>query len=106
MNEALVKDAEDNVHGGESGKNQDWLIGERILKGLRCALKCGVNGIGHADFTASGLDVLDGRAKRSARCEIEGKGDCREDALVVDGERGVRRLVVGKGAERNEFAGL
>jgi len=35
MNEALVKDAENNVNGGKSGKNQNRLIGERILKGLR-----------------------------------------------------------------------
>src|SRR5260370_15125100 len=104
MNEALVKDGEDNVDAGKTGKNQDWLMGERILKGVRCALKCGVNGVGHTDFTASCLDVLDGRPKRSARSKIEGNRDSQENALVVDGERGVGRLVVGEGAEWNKFA--
>ncbi len=65
-----------------------------------------MNGVGHTDFTASCLDVLDGRPKRSARSKIEGKRDSRENALVVDGERGVGRLVVGEGAEWNKFAGL
>src|SRR3979490_2449892 len=105
MNEAFVEDAENDVDGSESGKNQNWLIGERILKGLGGALKRSVNGVGHAEFATSLLNVLDGRAKRSARREIEGKSNRREDALVVDGECGIRGLVVGEGAERKELAG-
>src|SRR2546430_3340788 len=106
MNETLIEDAENDIDGGESGDDQDRLIGQRILKGLGSALKRSVNGIGHADFAASQLDVLDSGTERSARREIEGKSNGREDALVVDGKRGVGRLVVCEGAERNEFAGF
>src|SRR5713226_6962335 len=100
MNEALVEDAKNDVDSSESGENQDLLIG------LRGALKSGVYGIGHAEFAPSLLNVLDSGTERSARRKIEGKSDGREDALVVDGERGVGRLVMGEGAERNELAGF
>src|SRR5258708_11576341 len=71
MNEALVEDAENDVNGGESSKNQHRLMGERILKSLRGALKGGVNGIGHAEFAASLFDVLDRGTERSAGSKIE-----------------------------------
>ena len=106
MNEALVEDTENDVNGGESGDDQDRLIGERGLKGLGRALERGVNGIGHPHVTASLLNVLDSGAERSTRRKIEGNSDGRENALVVDGKSGVGRLVVCKGAERNEFAGF
>jgi len=96
----------ENDNGSEAGKNQNWLIGERILKGLRRTLKCSVNGAGHAEFATSLLDVINGGAERSAGSEIWRKSNSPEDALVVDGERGIRGLVVGEGAERNELAGF
>src|SRR5713226_8064000 len=60
----------------------------------------------HFDLAPGLLNVLDGGPKGGAWCQIEGEGDRREEALVVDGKRGVRRLVVGKGAEGNELAGF
>ncbi len=61
---------------------------------------------GNTEFVLGGLNMQNGRAKRSARREIEGKGDCREDALVVDGKGGVGMLVMGEGAERDKLSGL
>src|SRR6266571_1847419 len=58
------------------------------------------------DLAPGLLNVLDGGPERGARHQIEGEGDRREEALVVDGKRGVRRLVVGKGAKGNELAGF
>src|SRR2546429_6378710 len=50
--------------------------------------------------------MIDGRAKRGAGSEVEGKRNRREDALMVDGKRGVGRFVERERAERNELAGV
>src|SRR5260370_23398102 len=76
------------------------------MEGLSGARKCGMNGRRDFDLAPGLLNVVDGGAQRSGRCEVEGEGDWREESLVVDGERGVRRLIVGKGAEGNELAGF
>ena len=106
MDEALVKNPENNVHGGESGEDEHFLVRQRILKGLCRALEGGVDGIGHADFAASRFDVIDGRAERSTRSEIEGESNRRKDALVIHGNGGSGRLVMRERAEGNELAGL
>ena len=106
MDEALVKNSQNDVDGGERGDDQHFLVRERVLKGLRGALKRGVDGVRHLKFAAGRFNMIDGRAKRGAGSEVEGKRNRREDALMVDGKRGVGRFVVRERAERNELAGV
>ena len=106
MNETLVENPENNVDSGQGGENPNRLIFEGILKGLRGSLKRGVNCGRHLEFAACSFNMLDGRAQRSARSKIKREGNRGEDSLVIDGNGGVGGLVMGKGAERNEFAGL
>ena len=73
---------------------------------MASSLERGVNRGWDADLAAGLLDVLHGRTKRSTRREIERERDSREDALVIDGERGVGSLVVRESAERDELAGF
>ena len=46
MDQALVKDAEDDVDGDDRSEDQVRLVFERLLKGLCRSLECGVNGRG------------------------------------------------------------
>ena len=62
--------------------------------------------MGMPSSTLRCLDVLDRGPERRAGRQIERKRDCRKYALVIDGQRGVGRLVVREGAERNQFAGV
>ena len=43
MNQALIQNAQHDVHRDQRGQDQVWLVLERILKGLRRALEAGVN---------------------------------------------------------------
>ena len=72
MNEALVEDAENNVDGGESSDDEHHLICKGILKGLRGALKGGMDGRGNTEFVLGCLNMQDSGAERGARREIEG----------------------------------
>ncbi len=62
MNETLIKDAENDVNGGESGDDQNRLIGERILVGLSGTLKRGMDRRGNSEFAPGGFNVYNGWA--------------------------------------------
>jgi len=85
---------------------QNRLIGERILIGLGGALERGMDRRGNTEFVLGGLNMQNGRAKRSAGREIEGKSDGRENALVIDGKGSVGMLVMGEGTKRDKLSGL
>src|SRR5262245_53820684 len=101
MNVALVKDAENDVHGGQGRDDQNEHGRLRILKGLGRTLEAPMNGGRHAEFALKALDAGDGIAEGSSRPKVERKSDRRIKALVIDGERGVRVFVVGNGTEWN-----
>src|SRR5215471_4387676 len=103
MDETLIENAQDDVDGSKSRDDENKLVGQRVLKRLGSALKGGVNGVGNLEFEASGFNVLHGWAKGRSGGEIEGKGDRRENALVIDGKRGIGGFVVREGAQRNEL---
>src|SRR5215467_11459218 len=103
MDEALIKNAKNDVNGSESRNDEHKLIGKRILKGLRGSLKRSVNRVGHFKFTPRSFDVLDCGTKRSAGRKIERERDRWKNSLVVHGKRGIGWLVMSKSAERNKF---
>ncbi len=63
MNKTFVKDAENDVNSGESGDDQNQLVGERILVSLSGALKRGVNRGRNTKLAPGGFNVIDGGAK-------------------------------------------
>ncbi len=94
MNEALVQNAQHDVDGTQCGDQQNRLIRFGILKGLRCALKCGVNTIGNAEPTTRLLNVLKRWIERSPGSQVERERDGREKSLVIHGECCTGVLVV------------
>src|SRR5260370_33453444 len=81
-------------------------MGFGVLKGLRGALESSVNRVGHAELETSGFNMLNSRIQGSSGSQVKGERDGRKKALVVHRERRVGILVMRKGAERNEIAGL
>ena len=77
MDEALVQDAEHEIDGHQGGQDQEGLVGEGGLEGLRRALETAVDGGGDADPLQGGLDGAGGGGERGARGEIEGHGRAR-----------------------------
>ena len=97
MDQALVKDAEHDVDGDESGEDEIGFVLERLLEGLRRALEGGVNGGGHAHIALGLFERGYGIAQRDVGCEIKRECHCWILALVIDGERGALLLPVGDG---------
>ena len=85
-------------------EDQVGLVLERLLKGLRGSLERGVDGGGHAHFSLRLLERGNGIPERDVGREIEGEGDSRILALVIDGERSPLLFPVGDGGKRNHCA--
>ena len=90
MHDALVEDAEHDVHRRERRQQQPGFARERCLERLRGALKAAVHGRGHADVASGLLDGVDGIAERRARQQVERERDGRKLRLVVHGQSGAR----------------
>lgn len=71
VDKAFIENAKNDVHRAEGSENKDKLIGQRIAKRLRGALKRSVNATGYTELVARFFNVLDGGAQRSTRCKIE-----------------------------------
>src|SRR3989442_1325800 len=84
---ALVEHTQHDVDGDEGGEDQDGLVGERGLEGLRGALEARVHRQREPDLALGGPDRGDGVAQRRVRRQVEGERDRGELPLVVDGER-------------------
>src|SRR5262245_17216910 len=104
VNETLVENAENDVHGRQRSDDQYQHRGLRILKSLGGSLKSAVNGGRHAKFALQVLDFDDGVAERAAGTKVEGQSDRRIKALVVDGERSIGMFVVCERTEWNNSA--
>jgi len=86
----LVENSEHNIDGEQGARmSSGWLESESWK--ARRPLKTGANGGRESDAALGVLDDLGGIAQRNAGREIEGQSGCGILALVVDGERGVRR---------------
>ena len=105
MDVALVEHAEHDVHGDERGEDEQRLIGERGLEGLRGALKARADRGRQANRALRPADGGDGVAEGDAGRQVERQRDRGELALVVDGERRRTRGQVCEGAQRHLGAG-
>ena len=63
MDEAFVEDAQHDVHRDDGREEQEYLVGQRRLKGRRGALERGGEADGKADFFFGLLDGVHRRAK-------------------------------------------
>ncbi len=99
MHQAFVKDAEDDVDGEQSGENENGFGAEGLLVGLQGAGEEAVDGGGHAHALLHLADGEGGVAEGDAGSEIEGDGDGRKEAGVVERERGGVGLAGGHGEE-------
>src|SRR5580704_1767025 len=95
----LVEDAQDDVNGGQGREDEVRLGGQRVLEGLRRALKAGMDGGGQADLALHFLNGGDSVSQGDIGGQVKGECDGRKLALVGDGERGIGGCVMGKGAE-------
>ena len=101
MDVVLVENSQHNVDGNQRRQDQVGLRSEGRLKHLRRALKTRMNRRRHDHRAYHVLDRGYGLSERDIRGKIKGKGYRRELALVGNGQRGHRGLVVRECAERN-----
>ena len=71
MNVALVKNAEHDVNGRERSEDEEWLAGQRCLKGLGGTGKTSMNGAWHPDALLHLLNLCDSVTQRHTSGEIE-----------------------------------
>ena len=88
MDQALVKNAKDDVDRGQRSQNQPGHIALRILEGLRGSLEGGVNCRGHSHLGLGLFECGDGVAQSHIGRQIEAERNGRILALMVDLEGG------------------
>ena len=81
------------------------MVGKRILKRLGAAGERRGDAARHVLLSLELLDAGDRIAERDAAGQVEGDGDSRKLAELIDGERAGRALHPGKRPDGNELAG-
>ena len=94
MNVALVQNAENDVDGHESRKNQQRLIGQGPEEGSRGALKRGLDARRHVQILLHAIDGVDRIAQSGAGRQVKRNSDHGKLALVVQRERSGARIEV------------
>src|SRR5215471_12587919 len=105
MDEALVQNSQDDVDHQNRGKQQQAHSPERVLKGLRRALK-GALDISRQHSDSLLLDQSSRVAERRSRFEIEADGRSRKLAEVIYRKRADGRHKLRNGVEWNQFPGV
>ena len=100
MNVAFIKHAQNDVDGHDSGHDQPGFGGKGILKCGGRALKGGMNAGRYSDFLLRLLNGFGGVAQRHSRRKIERERHYRKLALVIDRQRRVGSVNLGKGRKR------
>ena len=101
VNVALVEHAEQDVDRRNGGDDQDRLVVERLRKHLRGAGEAAVDRNRHMDLVDRFVDLGRRFAERRALLQIERNGGGDEQALVIDRERRIARLIMRHGGERD-----
>ena len=101
MDEALVENTQDDIHGQDRGQDEEQLISERGLEGEGRALETGEDAVRHAQGAFRPADGGDGFAERASMGNIEGDGVGRKLAEVIDEQRFVAHLHLGEGRKRH-----
>src|SRR5581483_8557809 len=85
---AFVKDAQDNIDGGQSGGDEPGFVGDRRLEGLESPGEFAMNCGGKAQPLLHRNDGVAGLAEADARSEVKGDGRGWELAIMIDGSGG------------------
>ncbi len=101
MDVTFVQNTKDDINGDERGENEQRLIGNGAKKRRGRALERGLHALWHADCISNVVDCFCGVAKRGIGSQVEGNGDNRKLALVIDGQRTGAGLKARKGAQWN-----
>ncbi len=101
VNRAFVQHAEHDVHGDDRRQNQPRLGFQRILKRLGGALETATHAVRHANRQLRLLQGINRLAQGMPRRQVEGQGDRRENALVVDDDRHLLVLQTGQQVQRH-----
>ena len=75
MNEAFVQHAENDVDGDQRGKNQQALVGERVLEAGSGALESGLHGGRQVKILDDFIDRVDGSAQRGIGGQVKRNRD-------------------------------
>ena len=99
MDEALVKNAKNDVNGDERSQDEQRFVGEGTLEGGCSPLKITLDGRGHVQVRDSAFNPRDGSAEGGARSKIEGNGDGGKLALASNREWSGGALKARKGTQ-------
>src|SRR5580658_1962684 len=101
MDEAFIENSEHDIDGRQRGEDQDRLVAERLLIGLRRARESGLYRARQAD-PGGGVEYgLHGVAQSNARLQVEGESHRRTEALMVDRQRCGGRAETGESVQGN-----
>ena len=103
MNEALIQNAEHDIHRNERGQNQQAFVRERTLKRSGSALVVRDHAAGQIRFRDDFVDRVERFAERRSGSEIERNRYRRELTLVVDRKRFAAWLKMCEGTQRNRI---
>ena len=87
MNQALVENAQHQIHRHQRGKNQQRLVVERLLEGLGGSLEAAMHRAGHTKPVQGVVDLARGVGKRSADGQVERNRRGGKLSLVIDRQR-------------------
>ena len=105
MNVTFIEHAQNDVDGDQRGENQKRLVRQGNAKGLRGALKAGLDACRQAKTLPGIFYGLHRLAERSAGCQIEGDVDDGKLTLMVDRQWRVGALHLTESAQRHRAAG-
>src|SRR5947209_5628657 len=101
MDQAFIEHAQNDINRDQRRDDQQWLALRRVFESRSRSLEASMEAGRNSQFTLSALHYSSGIAQRHARRKIERDGHSRKEALVVYLQRGISRLVMSKGRERN-----
>ena len=104
MDEALVKDAEDDIDDQNGDQQQNTQPLQRSLKSLSGALQAGVERRRDTQFLFERLDTRNRLTQRDAGQKVEGQGDCGQLPLMIDRQGLCLATDTGDGIEWDQLA--
>src|ERR1041385_4991709 len=102
MDEALVKNSEHDVNGGQRGDNQERSARKGGLKCLQCSRITTVDRARHSNGLFHLADANDGISKRDPRRKVERERHGGKLSLVIYGDGRGGRLIFCNGAQWND----
>src|SRR5665213_1296394 len=104
VNITFIENTQNNINRNQGRQDEQGFVGERGLERGGGAFKRRHNGGRHVKILLRAIHFFNRLSERGVRRKIEGNGDARKLALVVDGQRRGLVLEMGNRAERDRAA--